>query len=514
MRKKWKQLIAAGLVTSLVVPLLSTGAAFHAQAGRLTQEERLYAETDGEDPYAENKAYDFSFQDLGYKSVQSAGSNYDETGGKTKEDGEDPLTVKEDGSAELHFLRTYAQAYFELPEGIDSRRVTSIEFKDASDTGSFAVKIYTDALNDDLQNRGFVQYGYNKLRNLSGVEFTHFGAMTLSNSLPADYTVSSVVITLTDAPKEGTQVTKKLSDFADVEYGDTSVEGKTISFNREYQSIFLRIPNDIDGGRVSGIKINGNAANTDAFCYKVMTKAMYDDSASAKWGSGIVTAYSNELEFSNPAFEYLVIMTKTGVTAGTVSLDDEVEFTVMPSKDVQMDIPNLKDTVVSENGLGTDAYVGTCLGSGSMSDEKIITLIKKHFNAITLENELKPDSLLNGTVTANSEFDEFEGVEVPKALNFTNPDKMLDEILKWNEEDGVNIKVRGHVLTWHSQTPTWFFREGYSQEGDYVSPEVMTKRHKWYIKSVMEHYFADDSKYKDLFYGFDVVNEACSDNSG
>ena len=29
-----------------------------------------------------------------------------------------------------------------------------------------------------------------------------------------------------------------------------------------------------------------------------------------------------------------------------------------------------------------------------------------------------------------------------------------------------------------------------------------------------EHYLGQDSKYKDLFYGWDVVNEAVSDNGG
>ena len=41
----------------------------------------------------------------------------------------------------------------------------------------------------------------------------------------------------------------------------------------------------------------------------------------------------------------------------------------------------------------------------------------------------------------------------------------------------------------------------------------MNKRLEWYIKSVLEYYTADDSKYKDLFYGWDVVNEAISDST-
>lgn len=45
-----------------------------------------------------------------------------------------------------------------------------------------------------------------------------------------------------------------------------------------------------------------------------------------------------------------------------------------------------------------------------------------------------------------------------------------------------NIKVRGHVLVWHSQTPDWFFKENFNDDGAWVSKEVMIKRLENYIK--------------------------------
>ena len=45
----------------------------------------------------------------------------------------------------------------------------------------------------------------------------------------------------------------------------------------------------------------------------------------------------------------------------------------------------------------------------------------------------------------------------------------------------------------------------------FVSKDEMNKRLEWYIKTVLTYYTGDQSKYKDLFYGFDVVNEAISD---
>ena len=42
----------------------------------------------------------------------------------------------------------------------------------------------------------------------------------------------------------------------------------------------------------------------------------------------------------------------------------------------------------------------------------------------------------------------------------------------------------------------------------------MNKRLEWYIKTVLTHFTGEDSKYKDMFYGWDVVNEAVSDGQG
>ena len=165
---------------------------------------------------------------------------------------------------------------------------------------------------------------------------------------------------------------------------------------------------------------------------------------------------------------------------------------------VQTDIPDLYKSVASADGIGEDAIVGTCFGNSTYNDPKVMQLVTKHFNAVTLENELKPE--LNG-----------EQIDVP-TLDHSRTDPILDKIAEWNSKNPDHkIRVRGHVLVWHSQTPEWFFHEGYDKTKDYVKPEEMNKRLEWYIKSVLTYYTGDQSKYKDLFYGFDVVNEAISD---
>ena len=60
---------------------------------------------------------------------------------------------------------------------------------------------------------------------------------------------------------------------------------------------------------------------------------------------------------------------------------------------VQTDIPDLCKTVASKDGLGEDAIVGTCYGDDEISDAKLMQIVTKHFNAVTLENELKPETM-------------------------------------------------------------------------------------------------------------------------
>ncbi len=179
------------------------------------------------------------------------------------------------------------------------------------------------------------------------------------------------------------------------------------------------------------------------------------------------------------------------------------------------DVTPLKDAVTA--ATQEDFIVGAAATIGELNDDGVVALINKHFNALTLGNELKPDSLFGysnnvcpGTTTATLNGKE---IVVP-VLNFSRPEKILNEVLKWNKEDPENpIRIRGHVLVWHAQTPEWFFHEDYDASKPYVTKEEMDLRLEWYIKSVLEHFTGEDSPYKGLFYGWDVVNEAVSDGS-
>ncbi|WP_020605381.1 endo-1,4-beta-xylanase [Spirosoma spitsbergense] len=78
----------------------------------------------------------------------------------------------------------------------------------------------------------------------------------------------------------------------------------------------------------------------------------------------------------------------------------------------------------------------------------------------------------------------------------------------WQDADAIvdfagknGLKVRGHTLCWHNQTPGWFFTDSL---GSQVSREVLLGRLKRHITDVV-------SRYKGKVYAWDVVNEAVPD---
>ncbi|MCM1569160.1 MAG: endo-1,4-beta-xylanase [Roseburia sp.] len=183
---------------------------------------------------------------------------------------------------------------------------------------------------------------------------------------------------------------------------------------------------------------------------------------------------------------------------------------------IETDIPNWKDSVTG--ALGEDAIAGGAVTQSELKDQGVFELLTKHCNAVTFGNELKPDCLFDYSNDRCPGTEEiiFNGKSllVPKP-KFDRADSMLKRIKEWNDENPDNqLKVRGHVLVWHSQTPEWFFHEDYDKTKDYVDKDTMNLRLEWYIKTVLEHYFGEDSPYKDMFYGWDVVNEAVSDSNG
>lgn len=153
-------------------------------------------------------------------------------------------------------------------------------------------------------------------------------------------------------------------------------------------------------------------------------------------------------------------------------------------------------------------YSGTCISLNQLRNADVLAHVKTQYNSITLENEMKPDAMLGYSPSLISR-DEAKGLGyyIPASMTETYVPRInfstLDEVLKICKDNG--LKMRAHTLVWHSQTPDWFFRTGYSANYGYVSQAQMDLRMEYYIKSVMNHVYS--GQYGDVVYAWDVVNE-------
>lgn len=139
---------------------------------------------------------------------------------------------------------------------------------------------------------------------------------------------------------------------------------------------------------------------------------------------------------------------------------------------------------------------GTCIHPGLMSQTKYTEHILENYNSVTMENDMKPDYILNKNKSI-----EAGDLVVEFSQNTLN-------MLEWAKNNGLG--VRGHTIIWHSQTPQWIFHEDFDTSKPKVDRETMLKRMESYIKQVFEK--LDELGYMDIIYAYDVVNEAIMEN--
>lgn len=153
---------------------------------------------------------------------------------------------------------------------------------------------------------------------------------------------------------------------------------------------------------------------------------------------------------------------------------------------------NLKDA------FANDFSVGVAVNPYQLSDKELSGIVMENFNSITMENAMKPENVL----------DQYASEAADDGLPRINEDA-LDEVLSLAKKN--NLKVRGHCLVWHSQTPEWFFCEKYDAGNDKVDKKTMKKRMESYIQKVLTYC---QEKYPGIVYAWDVVNEAFDDGGG
>ncbi|SFQ16409.1 endo-1,4-beta-xylanase [Caldicoprobacter faecalis] len=138
------------------------------------------------------------------------------------------------------------------------------------------------------------------------------------------------------------------------------------------------------------------------------------------------------------------------------------------------DIPSLKEVY-------RDYFpIGAAVSADAVSKSPDKELIAKHFNVLTPENAMK-----------------FQPIHPEDGVyNFEHADR----IVEFAQQNG--MRVVGHTLIWHQQTPEWVFKDA---NGNLVSREVLLERMEEHIKTVVGHY-------RGKVYGWDVVNEAIADS--
>lgn len=172
------------------------------------------------------------------------------------------------------------------------------------------------------------------------------------------------------------------------------------------------------------------------------------------------------------------------------------EFTCMEkvSSFGQAGMPSLKEVYADQFDFGTAVVASEVL------DEERMDFYASQFNIFTAGNEMKPDALLDMAETRKQV--RATGDQTTVCVKFDSCIPLLD----WAQANGV--KVHGHTLVWHSQTPTAFFYEDYATHKPLVSREVMLARMESYISQVLT--FCKEN-YPGVVVSWDVVNEAAND---
>ena len=479
--------------------------------------------------------------------------------------------IGEDGKLSVTMTRQYGQVFFRLPEELAGMIITGIRLNvaEGSSQAGLSPKLLSEAdFNTDQRNGDVgVAYGSNTLNATSddlGKTARYVGIMTTSDATPITMKFDSITINaksaerVIDAKKdimagfngnfentgywndgEWRDETKEDSLIAYCSYSEknpapkktlgskymraSSVSANTVSPNgleeeavvptvqmnyktgitadKAYEfTYYARIA---DAAKVSTPKVSMSVLVHDSD-YKNQESAQitYDENyeLTDAWqkvsGTMVIAENANELPESQIRFEG---------SAGITFDIDNLQIAEMRIPKVDMTIPDLHEEV-QKTGNGVE-YMGVALPVSSLDNENTMKLVEKHFNSVTCENEMKPESILGSGEPGVSTLEELES-----KLNFESADKVAQHFADYNEKNPSEpIKMRGHVFVWHSQTPTWWFREDFKSDGAYVSKEEMNKRIDWYIEKVGKHF---DTKFPGLIYAWDVVNEQASDAGG
>jgi endo-1,4-beta-xylanase len=176
-----------------------------------------------------------------------------------------------------------------------------------------------------------------------------------------------------------------------------------------------------------------------------------------------------------------------GATGNTSDfLVDDIVVRV-PEPAVIEDLTGIHETVDFPLGVAIDSRET----AGSPSE-----LLLRHFDQVTAENHMKPEAWYDAE------------------RNFA-PHAQADAIMQFAQEN--ELRVYGHVLVWHNQTPAWFFQNaaGEPLTNSPADQQILRDRLRTHIFAIAEYLsntygrFGSDT---NPLVAWDVVNEVVADS--
>ena len=187
------------------------------------------------------------------------------------------------------------------------------------------------------------------------------------------------------------------------------------------------------------------------------------------------------------------------ITTNSTNDFDFDEFTVVATN------PNAKIEQPSDDVGLKDVYaryfrVGNILNGNVVQNAAVRNLYLREYNSVTAENEHKPMHTKSRGRSTNTNI----------AARFSTGAAAINDFCERN-----NIPLRLHTLTWHGQTPDWFFIQNIDDSTNYrntqvpdvpwATPAVMNQRLESFVRNKFA-LFAE--RYPNLnIFAMDVVNE-------
>lgn len=204
-------------------------------------------------------------------------------------------------------------------------------------------------------------------------------------------------------------------------------------------------------------------------------------------GDWVQVSASFTMPPTEQAFLYFETAYEGGETGNTSAFMVDDITVVVPEPPVVQDLTPISDTVDFPVGVAIDQR--ETLGAPS-------ELLLKHFDQITPENYMKPEAWYDA-----------EGNWAPNAAQ-------IDSLMDFAKDN--DVRVYGHVLVWHSQTPAWFFQD------DEGNPLTTSEEDKQILRDRLHDHIFNVADYlaqwgdfggDNPLVAFDVVNEVIDDSA-